>query len=390
MEKKNFITYIIIGFIGIVTIFMGIGFYMTNNKDGDSGKKTFFTSFMEKFDESDVSEQAKSSMSSVANPECQLAYENVLAMNDFDFSECTQSAIREGSYDDVSATEIKNNLVIIFDSSGSMAQQIDGRSKIDIAKEATKKYIDQLGGDKLLNLGIIVYGHKGGNNQSQKALSCAGIEDLYYLGPVNAHIAKTKIDQFNATGWTPIAQSLESAGKMMEKIPVNGKNIILLVSDGKETCDGKPVEMIKSLRNSGLNVTANVIGFDVGGADEQELKNIAESGGGDYFSVKNAQEFEMVFQKHENALKKAHYQIGRTVEQIYDMSSVMSQYNQCMTMLRKEEAVMMLDIHSSKLSGAKCELYADQEYWKRNANIVQKLEDNFSRDKQKFDALKGM
>ncbi len=381
MEKKNIILAASIVFVLLLTASVFAVLYVGKNKtnSGSDGGSIL----------SAILPAQTPAPTAVQENGCQAPYDGVLAKNIFDFSECTQSAIRTGNFDEATIKQKENNLIIIFDSSGSMAQKIGGRAKIDIAKEAVKKYIDKLNGDESLNLGMLVYGHKGSNSPSQKALSCAGIDEIYYLNKVHAEVAKAKIDGFSATGWTPIAKSLELAGEKLKAKPVDGKNMILLVSDGTETCDGNPVEMVKKLHSSGLNVTANVIGFDVAGAEEQALKNIAAAGGGDYFSVKNAQEFDLAFQKHDNTLKKANYKIGRTVEQIYDISNVMNQYGQCTSMLKREEAAMMLDIHASKLAGESCEAYADQEYWKRDAEITKKLEDNFSQDKQKFDALKG-
>lgn len=318
---------------------------------------------------------------------CQAVYEEVLKTNQHDFSECTQQAVRTGNFEEGKIIEKINNLVIIFDSSGSMAAQLDGEAKIAIAKNAVKNYVDGLGNDKNIQLSIIVYGHKGSNSQSHKSVSCSGIEEIYYMGTVNPSVAKQKIDSFSATGWTPIAQSLHKAEDILEKNPVNGENFILLVSDGKETCDGDPISAVKKIRKSGMTVTANVIGFDVGGADEQQLKEIADAGGGDYFSVKNAQDFDLVFQKHENILKKAYYHVGRTVEQIYDISNIMLEYNECMAMLRREETAMMLDIHASKLVGEECTQYADAEYEKRRSDIQKALEDIFVSGKNAFNVI---
>lgn len=334
-----------------------------------------------------ISEKTSEGSEIKGDSACHAAYEKVLGMNSFDFSECKKSVIRTGKFEDGNVDPVENNLVIIFDASGSMAGQVEGRAKIDIAKDSVKKYIDKLGTDQSLNLSIVAYGHKGSNSAQHKGISCSGIEDIYYMGKVNAQIAKSKIDGLSSTGWTPIARSLDKAEQILKTRPVNGKNFILLVSDGKETCDGDPIATVKRLNDSGLKITANVIGFDVGGEDEKQLKNIAEAGDGDYFSVKNAQEFDQVFQKHENILKKAHYRIGRTVEQIYDISNVVMRYNQCMTMLRREETAMMLDIHSSKLVGKNCEVYADKTYWERHGEIKGILEENFNSDKNTFNSL---
>jgi hypothetical protein len=281
----------------------------------------------------------------------------------------------------------KKNLVLIFDASGSMATKIDGKRKIDIAKEAAWKFIDQSTNEKNFSLSIIVYGHKGGNSTSQKALSCKGIEEIYYLGPVNAEVAKSKLNKFDATGWTPIAGSLKKAQEILSKYP-DDENFILLVSDGKEMCDGDPVTTIKEIKNSGLNVKADVIGFDVGGADETQLKAIAEAGDGNYFSVSSAIDLENAFAKHKEMLNKADYKIGRVVEQLYDVSFVINNYNQCRVMLEKERAAMMLDIHASKLVGEKCESFADEQYMQRFEKYQKQIQDNYEKDKTAFDTLK--
>jgi len=322
------------------------------------------------------------------NTSCQDEYDKLLSINEFDFdAHCTSQNIRTGDYNGKKIPEKKKNLVLIFDASGSMAAKIDGKRKIDIAKEAAWKFIDQVDNEENFALSILVYGHKGSNSVSQKSISCAGIEEVYYLGNVNAEIAKSKLNTFDATGWTPIAGSFKKAQEILSKHP-DDENFILLVSDGKEMCDGDPVVTITALRDTGLNVKADVIGFDVGGADEEQLKAIAEAGGGDYFSVSNAIDLENAFAKHKEMLNQADFKIGRIVEQLYDISFVINNYNQCRVMLKKEETAMMLDIHASKLVGKKCENFADAQYKKRFNEIENKIESIYKADKLQFDALK--
>ena len=51
-----------------------------------------------------------------------------------------------------------------------------------------------------------------------------------------------------------------------------------MISDGVETCDGDPVQAAKDLHNSNLNVTVNVIGFDVDQDGRKQLKETAQAG----------------------------------------------------------------------------------------------------------------
>lgn len=65
---------------------------------------------------------------------------------------------------------------------------------------------------------------------------------------------------------------------------------VVLISDGKETCNADPCKLVKSLRQSGIRVQIHVVGFDVDKEEKKELLCIAEEGGGKYFSAGNANE----------------------------------------------------------------------------------------------------
>lgn len=67
-------------------------------------------------------------------------------------------------------------------------------------------------------------------------------------------------------------------------------NILFLITDGIETCDGDPVSMAKSLKENGTKIILGIIGFNVDTNQNTVLKNIADSGDGYYPSAKDAAE----------------------------------------------------------------------------------------------------
>jgi Ca-activated chloride channel family protein len=182
------------------------------------------------------------------------------------------------------------------------------------------------------------------------------------------------------TGWTPIANSLEKAQQILSQYSGDGhNNSIILVSDGKETCDGNPIDIAKKLKASQLNVIINVIGFDVGGEDERQLQEVANSGGGDYFSVKKAIDFEYAFEKHKAFMKEFDYKINNVSMQLEDIGKFSDQYFECLMSLKEQEAKVMLDIYAEDIINKECGGYVEEKYYSESYN---KMENDL---KNKFD-----
>jgi von Willebrand factor type A domain len=137
-------------------------------------------------------------------------------------------------------------------------------------------------------LGLLVYGHRGNNDDSGRAESCAGIEVFAPLGELTAASVPGVLDRFQPTGWTPIGASLDRAGEVFAGTE-DARNRVILVTDGIETCDGDPVGAARRLANSGVTVTVDVVGFDVETqGDRRALKAIAEASGGMYTDAADA------------------------------------------------------------------------------------------------------
>ena len=163
--------------------------------------------------------------------------------------------------------EAKANLVFIFDASGSMWGQIDGKPKIAIAKEAMDLIVGDLPAD--MNVGLVAYGHR-------RKGDCDDVETLIPLGPLDAKAFLKKVNALNPKGKTPMVRSIRMTAEAIKHL--EDETTILLVSDGEETCDPDPCGFVAELEKLGIKFVLHVVGFDVGGKTEEQLKCMAQGG----------------------------------------------------------------------------------------------------------------
>ncbi|MFC4558262.1 VWA domain-containing protein [Virgibacillus kekensis] len=187
------------------------------------------------------------------------------------------------------------NIAILLDSSGSMAQKVGGRTKMEQAKEAINSFVASM--PESANVSLRIYGHKGSNADSDKKISCDSSEVVYDLQPYNQQKFEKALGQFEPTGWTPIAKSITETKKLFEDTGNSGQNIIYIVSDGVETCDGDPVAAAKNLHDSNIKAVVNIIGFDVDSNGQEQLLKVAEAGGGVFETVNSEEDFREVWEE---------------------------------------------------------------------------------------------
>lgn len=171
----------------------------------------------------------------------------------------------------------ESNLVFIFDASGSMWGQINGKAKITIAKEAMKAIIKSLPDN--INVGLVAYGHR-------KKGDCDDVETLIPLSKIDKQALLARVSAINPKGKTPIVRSVKLTAESIKHI--EDETTILLVSDGEETCDSEPCAFIRELKGLGINFIMHVVGFDVGPKIEEQLRCMAKAGGGEYFPASDA------------------------------------------------------------------------------------------------------
>ncbi|MGY0694444.1 vWA domain-containing protein [Virgibacillus sp. FSP13] len=197
-----------------------------------------------------------------------------------------------------SAEEVKNEprsgkAIILLDASSSMLLRVDDEVKMDIAKDAVKRFAETIGQENEVSL--VVYGHKGSESDADKQLSCTGIEEIYPMNSYDQEVFEESLATFKSKGWTPLAGAIKKATEMSKDM--DGTITVYIVSDGVETCDGDPVKEAKAFIKNNEKRTVNIIGFHVDKDAESQLKAVSTAGKGEYYGADDADDLQTTIEK---------------------------------------------------------------------------------------------
>ncbi|WP_430784496.1 vWA domain-containing protein [Virgibacillus flavescens] len=194
------------------------------------------------------------------------------------------------------------NIEIILDSSGSMANVIDGKTRMELAKETINNFLKNV--PEKANVSLRVYGHKGTGSDTDKKMSCSAIEQVYGFAPYDEQKFQKALNQFKPSGWTPIAGALKQSKEALKKFDAkNNTNLIYLVSDGIGTCDGEPVKIAKSLSKSNAQPIINIIGYQADATAQKQLQEMADVSDGVYSTVNDSAGLQEEFDRAEEVLQ---------------------------------------------------------------------------------------
>jgi Ca-activated chloride channel family protein len=156
--------------------------------------------------------------------------------------------------DDTKPGPCTDDAMIVFDASGSMSgNQVLGipnsRARIDEVRSALSQVLPSA--TKFRRVGLVTYG-PGPYNHCNVQLD---------LKPT-ANAAEPIMHAVNSlvpAGKTPLTEGVERAAEALDYRHKPG--VIVVVTDGEETCGRKPCDLAKQLHDSAEQLTIHVIGF---------------------------------------------------------------------------------------------------------------------------------
>ena len=192
-----------------------------------------------------------------------------------------------GSWSPVLAQDdATTHIELILDASGSMWAKLGGSTRIEVAKDALGKIIDDLSERKGIAVGLRVYGHRTND--------CRDTKLEIPIGPMDEKKMKAFIGKIKPKGKTPIAYSLQEAAKDFKK-DFTGSKVIILVTDGLESCGGDPCAAAKVLAEKGIVSKIHVVGFGMDKKSVSKLECIVKPSGGLLLEANSAAELAKAF-----------------------------------------------------------------------------------------------
>lgn len=147
-------------------------------------------------------------------------------------------------------------ILFIFDASQSMATNWEKNIKIDVAREILIGMIDSLEKIQNVQIALRIYGHQS----PVPPKDCSDSKLEVPFGPATAPRIRQKLRYIEPRGTTPLASSLEQSVKDFPPCE-DCRNIVVLITDGIEACDGDPCEVSLKLQKQGITLKPFIIGI---------------------------------------------------------------------------------------------------------------------------------
>lgn len=177
--------------------------------------------------------------------------------------------------------ELRRNVELVLDASGSMREAVGPTSRMAVAKAAIKSLVEGLPAG--IPLGLRVF------------RDCQNIASLMPIRPVDKAAFVAQVAKIEPAGGTPLVasllQSFEALGKIRE-----GERIAVLVTDGGESCGGSLAEAASRAKDASTRVI--VIGFGIAEAGvNRQLQMLAESTGGAFFDARDPAQLRVALER---------------------------------------------------------------------------------------------
>lgn len=190
---------------------------------------------------------------------------------------------------DSAAVAASSAVEIILDASGSMYQKIGDQTRIAVAKTVLTELLRTTipAGTPVA---LRIYGHR-------EARSCRTDLEL----PLRPLVAADALQIINSVdpqdrSRTPLADSLKLVAE--DLVEATGPKLVILLTDGEESCDGDPEAAIRFLKEQGMNIKLNIVGMAIDSdIARQQFSEWAKIGGGLYFDADSPEALQAALEK---------------------------------------------------------------------------------------------
>lgn len=178
----------------------------------------------------------------------------------------------------------KTRILFLLDASASMFARMENHQRWTVAKDVLKNMADSLNGIDKVEMALRVYGHTTHKHKQ----NCQDTELEVPFQTRNGEKIKEELEEIRPKGTTPIAYSLKRAAR---DFPQSGnvKNVVILLTDGLEECDGDPCAVSKALQENKVFLKPFIIGIGMSEDFKDQFNCV-----GRYYNATNKTEFERV------------------------------------------------------------------------------------------------
>lgn len=166
--------------------------------------------------------------------------------------------------------------VLVLDGSGSMWDEVAGRTRIALLREAVGGLMAHWPAGR--PVGLVAYGHR-------HARDCTDVGLLRPPAPAPGAVTAA-LAGMTPRGRTPVADALRLAAEALG----DGGGSVIIVTDGVDTCDPDPCGVAQGLARAEPRLVVHTIGFALADpAAVAQLRCMAEATGGQTFAARDAE-----------------------------------------------------------------------------------------------------
>ncbi|MEO5674488.1 MAG: VWA domain-containing protein [Chitinophagales bacterium] len=175
------------------------------------------------------------------------------------------------------STPSLTRILFLLDGSSSMAESWSNTSKIEAARKIISRIADSLDTSFSIQLGLRIYGHQFSSTE----MNCTDTRLEVPFATHNSEGIKNALKALHPQGITPIAYSLEQCARDFPT-DLRARNVIVIVTDGEESCSGDPCEISLMLQQKRIFLRPFIIGLNLNPDAAQKMQCI-----GNYFNATN-------------------------------------------------------------------------------------------------------